>query len=97
MIFYSKTKGQLEDAVISLGIPSVYIFRPSLLLGDRKEERIGEKLGTVMDKLFSPIMIGGLKKYKGIEAFKVAQNMVHYAINIQKGVHIYENDEMLEL
>lgn len=98
MVFYTKTKGQIENAVKELGIKSTYVFRPSLLLGEREENRMGEKIGIAVDKLFSPLMsFGPLKKYKGIEASKVAENMLHYSLNAKQGFHIIENDEMLDL
>src|SRR5881409_191351 len=40
-IFYSRVKGELEDALRTLGFRSVTIVRPSLLLGDRTEFRLG--------------------------------------------------------
>lgn len=44
-VFYSRVKGELEEAVKALQIPSTVFFRPSLLLGDRKEFRLGERIG----------------------------------------------------
>ena len=70
--FYLKTKGDLEQKIKSLNFQNFVSLRPSFLLGDRKEFRLGEKIGVVMAKILSPLMIGGLKKYRGIEASKVA-------------------------
>ena len=41
---YPKTKGQVEEAVKSLGFDRLTIYRPGLLMCDRAESRTGEKL-----------------------------------------------------
>jgi uncharacterized protein YbjT (DUF2867 family) len=90
--FYNRIKGQMEEAVSSIGIPSTYFFRPSLLLGDRKEFRPGEKMGEWLGKAVQPILIGKLKKYRSIEGEKVAKAMVAFMKNSKKGVHLVESD-----
>jgi uncharacterized protein YbjT (DUF2867 family) len=50
-IFYSRTKGEMEQAVLNQKIPNTYILRPSLILGDRDEKRFGESFGSVMINL----------------------------------------------
>ncbi|MGM0836638.1 MAG: oxidoreductase [Bacillota bacterium] len=90
--FYNKIKGQMEETVSSIGIPSTYFFRPSLLLGDRKEIRLGEKMGEWLGNAVQPILIGKLKKYRSIEAEKVAKAMVAFMKNSKKGVHHVESD-----
>jgi uncharacterized protein YbjT (DUF2867 family) len=42
--FYPRIKGQLEQAVMTLGFSSCSILRPSILDGDRSEQRTGEKM-----------------------------------------------------
>jgi uncharacterized protein YbjT (DUF2867 family) len=74
-IFYNKVKGEAEEAIIKSGIGGIKIFRPSLLLGDRKENRPGEKIGEIVGNLVSPLLFGFLKKYKPIQAEKVALAM----------------------
>ena len=53
-VFYSRTKGEMEEALSSVGFRSLHIFRPSLILGDRGEKRVGEQLAarlmTFMDR-----------------------------------------------
>ncbi len=41
--FYLKTKGEIEDFLKNCSFESTVILRPSLLLGKRKEFRLGEK------------------------------------------------------
>jgi len=78
-IFYSKTKGEMEDAVLQENISNTYILQPSLIFGDRKEIRFGEKIAIKAAKLFSFLLAGNLQKYKGIEADTIARAMLYLA------------------
>ncbi len=78
-IFYSRVKGELEDAVRKIPFERVRIFRPSLLLGDRKEFRLGEKIGAVLSVIASPLLFGPLRKYRPIKARDVAAEMIAVA------------------
>ncbi|WP_417897121.1 oxidoreductase [Bacillus haimaensis] len=90
--FYNKIKGQMEEAVSGIGIASIYFFRPSLLLGDRKEFRQGEKVGEWLGKAVQPILVGKLKKYRPVDGKIVAKAMVAFMKNSKKGVHLVESD-----
>jgi uncharacterized protein YbjT (DUF2867 family) len=87
-IFYSRTKGLMEEGLAAIGFKGLYIFRPSFIVGDRKEERIGEKIGIFISKLIAPLMIGGLKNYKPVEASAIAACMIKHALSNQEGKHI---------
>lgn len=89
--FYLQLKGEVEDAVQHSGIPSVSIFRPSLLLGNRKEFRIGEKISKPLMRAVSFILPS---KYKPIEASDVARAMVAAAKTGRPGFTIYQYKEM---
>lgn len=92
--FYLKTKGDLEQKIKSLGFENFVSLRPSLLLGNRKDVRFGEKVGTVLMTILSPFLLGGLKKYRGIEASKVAESMQKLANQGISGVHFIESDKI---
>jgi uncharacterized protein YbjT (DUF2867 family) len=96
-IFYNKIKGQTEEAIQLLPISQIHIFRPSLLLGDRTESRIGETLGKVFAFALSPFLVGSWKKYKAIKAFDVAKAMYKCAQISHEGVHIYESDRIAHI
>lgn len=98
-IFYSRVKGETEAALRELGLPELHIFRPSLLLGERAEYRSGEQLSAAFMKPLSKLMLGPLRKYRPIEAERVAQAMVNAASGraTQGGVSIYEGEEIAKL
>lgn len=95
--FYLRTKGELEDAVSALPFDAIHIFRPSMLVGPRKEKRPGERAGIAVMKLLSPLLVSGFRKYRSIEADKVARAMVSAATIEGSGRRIYEYDQMIGL
>ena len=73
---YLKFKGLVEEELKRLSFNKLGIMRPSFLMGDRKEKRVGEKLGIFVFKLLSPLFLGPLKKMKPIHSKKVAKAMI---------------------
>lgn len=73
-VFYNQVKGQVEEALRQLQLPYLRIFRPSLLLGDRQEHRLGEKIATVAARWLPKFLFG---KFKPIEGRTVAQAMAN--------------------
>lgn len=96
-IFYSRMKGELEQKLVNLAYPSLSILRPALLLGERNEVRVGERLGAIVAKGTAWLMAGPLKKYKAIEGKQVARAMYNLSQQNNAGVHIYDNKQLLEL
>lgn len=95
--FYLRTKGKCEEELRKLAFQSISIFRPSLLLGNRKEFRLGEWVSTYLMKVFSIFLIGPLRKYKAIKTKDVAQAMYQIAQGGTVGYHIYESDEIKQI
>lgn len=96
-VFYSRMKGLLEQNLKAMGFESLHIFRPSLLLGDRQEFRLGESISGFLSKGISFIFVGPLKKYKPITAKIVAEGMYKAAQGKEEGVRIYRSDEIAKL
>ncbi|AIQ27269.1 MULTISPECIES: oxidoreductase [Paenibacillus] len=90
--FYSRTKGRAEDGLIAAGFHGLHLFRPSLLLGDREEFRLGERTASVIMKALDFAMVGKAAKYRAIPAAKVARAMRNIALADTGGVHIYTNE-----
>ena len=59
---YLRFKGEVEEEIKSLNFSKIGIMRPSFLIGNRKQNRLGEKIGIIIFKIISPILIGPLKK-----------------------------------
>ncbi|THU39385.1 NAD-dependent epimerase/dehydratase family protein [Niastella caeni] len=95
--FYLQLKGCIEEDVTALPFESIHIFRPSILLGKRKEFRTGENIGKGFMNAISFLLIGAWRKYRPIAAADVAKAMVAAANKEIAGVHLYEFDEMKEL
>ena len=96
-IFYNRVKGEAEDQLKALDLPSLMIFRPSLLMGDRKEYRAGEKTAIAVYRVINPLFVGRLKRYKGVQAEKVARAMVHAAHHVDEPFKIFESDEIQDI
>ncbi|MAQ64311.1 MAG: oxidoreductase [Actinobacteria bacterium] len=75
--YYLATKGKLEHYVRSLTGLTVLVFKPGLLLGKRKQFRLGEYIGKLIFPLFSIFLIGSLSCMKAIAAQDVAKAMFH--------------------
>lgn len=96
-VFYVKMKGETERDIINLNLDHTYIFRPSMILGDRKESRPLEKVFIGIFKFLNPLFLGGASKYKGIEASDIAKSMVNSASQLNDKVKILQWEEMTAL
>ena len=96
-VFYNRVKGQMEDGVRRVGLRSVYILRPSLLLGEREEKRAAERLAILLAPLIKQLMnavaSGPFKKYRPIEAARVAELAIQCAAQGEAGFHVLEGFE----
>lgn len=96
-VFYSRVKEEMEEAVGKLPFEGIHIFRPSLLLGDRQEFRLGERIGSVGMRLASFAMVGPWRKYRPIQGQTVAQAMVNAAKMKLPGLNVWESDRIAEI
>lgn len=94
LFYYNRVKGDVEAAIQTISIPSINIFRPSLLIGKRIEKRAGERFFSKLAKVMNPVFRGKLKKYKPTEATLIARAMLNAALKEENGVHIYEPDDI---
>jgi uncharacterized protein YbjT (DUF2867 family) len=92
--FYLKLKGEVEDTVRNMNIPSVSVFRPSMLLGRREEFRLGELIAKPLSVTFSFLFPS---MYKPIKADQVAKAMISASKNAKPGFNIYYYREMNDL
>lgn len=92
--FYLRTKGDLEKNIRAIPFEACYILRPSILLGKRKEFRLGERFAILLMQVLRPLMVGPMKKYRGVQASAVAATMIRCAHSGEKGFHILESDQI---
>ncbi|SEM84340.1 Uncharacterized conserved protein YbjT, contains NAD(P)-binding and DUF2867 domains [bacterium A37T11] len=95
--FYIRMKGETERDISAIGMESLYIYRPSLLVGKRLRTRPAERLFIWIFKIINPLLAGPLKKYQSITANTVAKAMVKQALNAHKGTFILETDAIKQL
>jgi uncharacterized protein YbjT (DUF2867 family) len=93
-IFYNRVKGEMEVAIQQLSIPTVAIFRPSLLMGKRKEFRSGEKVAQAIMGVLGFLFVGAMKKYKAIPAIIVANAMIQTALNGKESHQVFNSAEI---
>jgi len=86
-IFYNRVKGEVEEALRTLQYRTVSVVRPSLLLGQRRELRLGERLGALIGR-FVP------GRYRPVEADAVAAVLVQLALADAPGWCVVESEEI---
>lgn len=97
-VFYNRVKGLLEKEISALDFQQVSIFRPSLLVGDRVEDRPGEAIGVRLSALIAPFLRGPLRSMHPINGSDVAGAMVAAAqIRESAKVSVYRYDDMQAL
>jgi len=94
---YLQTKGEMEDRVSELGFEAITFIEPSLLVGNRKEFRLGEKLGGLASGMLSPLLIGPLRKYRPIPRDTVAKAMAQLSTNMKPGIHKIRYNDLVKL
>lgn len=91
--YYLRIKGEMEQEILKLKFENSAIVRPSMLLGERKERRAGELAGKVVMKVFNPLLVGKMKKYRSIHGRDVAKAMIAI-LHRAPLKSIYESDEL---
>lgn len=95
--FYLRVKGELEESVAAMHLEAALFFRPSFLIGDREEKRMGEQAAIMASRMLSFSLVGPLRKYKPIPAGTVAEAMVFAGSGEERGVQVYHYDDILRL
>lgn len=93
-IFYTRMKGELDDAVSKLGFRNLVILRPSSLVGDRQKKRLAEIISVPLAKFFTKFIF---KKYRPIQDIVVAKAMINGALTSNNSKTVWENPEIFEL
>ena len=91
-IFYSRTKGEMQEAVIRAGIPKTYIMQPSLILAERNDMRIVERTASVLMWLINPLLFGNAARYRSITAKNIAKAMIWLCNNTYPDIIIQSHN-----
>ncbi len=90
-VFYSRTKGEMERDILKCDISNILIYRPSIISGKRKDNRVFEKMGAFLFKALQFLMVGKLRKYRVIGGEELAKVLLWGVRN--KGHQVIFRDE----
>lgn len=96
-IFYTRIKGEMEQAAEKEFSGKIHFLRPSLLLGDRREFRFGERVAILLAPVYAPLLIGGLGKFHPVRAIDVAKVMWMISSKKTSAAKVIENKEIIAL
>ena len=95
-IFYNRVKGELEQRLMAMQLPALHIYHPSLLIGDRKEHRTGEKLASVLTGVLTPLFkLPGLSSVQPTPADRLAAYILKTSASAAPGNHVHSNLEIM--
>ena len=93
-VFYNRVKGEMENALASLGFTGLVIARPSFLAGNREAlgqpARSGEKLALAVSRWLAPLIPDN---YKSIDGTAVARALLR-AVPSSRGMQVLESGAM---
>jgi uncharacterized protein YbjT (DUF2867 family) len=92
--FYTKTKGEVEEAVQKVGLKCLHIYEPSILTGDRNESRPMASFANILMPFIDMFLIGSLKKYRSIPAETVARAMFNQSLKNEEGIFVHSSDKI---
>ncbi|MNR13515.1 hypothetical protein D3C85_1299240 [compost metagenome] len=95
--FYNQVKGEVEEKLRGTRLRALYLLRPSLILGNRGEFRLGEKLGSIAARAIAPLMTGRLRKYRPIQASAIATGLIRSAKSGKTGVQVLNSDRIASI
>jgi uncharacterized protein YbjT (DUF2867 family) len=95
--FYLHLKGEIEEAITALPFKRIDIFQPSILLGKRKEFRLGELIGKGVMQTVSFLFFGASEKYKAVTAVNVAKAMVAASKKMEEEITTHQYPEIIQL
>ena len=91
-VFYTRVKGEAEEAIEDVGFRSVGIARPSLLTGERRDVRTGELVSKALFAVAKPFLVGPLRDFRPMPATDVAACLVAFAASRRPGVTVLDSE-----
>lgn len=96
-VFYVRTKGEVERDVLALNFDHTHIFRPSMILGERDEDRPRERMIIAVWNVINPLLVGPVDRYRGLAGEEIARAIAKAAQHASGKVRIYHWREMAAL
>jgi uncharacterized protein YbjT (DUF2867 family) len=93
--FYSRVKGETEEALSRIDFWALHLFRPGVLLGERAEVRLGERLAAGATRFIRNLSPDLLGDYNPTDADVLARKMIEAAQAISPGVHFHGARELV--
>ena len=90
-VFYSRTKGELERDLQTLGYPSLTLVRPGLIGGERQESRRGEQIGVTVSQWLRPLLPA---RYRVVPAERIAHRLLEAALAARPGVQVVMSEDI---
>ena len=88
-VFYSRTKGELERDLQTLGYPSLTFVRPGLIGGERQEARLGEQIGVTVSQWLRPLLPA---RYRVVPAERIAHHLLQAALTGAPGCTVLSSE-----
>jgi uncharacterized protein YbjT (DUF2867 family) len=93
-LLYPRVKGMIERDLTALSFKHLSIAKPGIILGKRKESRVGEKTGKIIFFLIDKILFGPLRKYKSISADDISKAMIFQVVNSKNKLNVLHYNEL---
>jgi uncharacterized protein YbjT (DUF2867 family) len=90
-IFYNRVKGEMERALQQVGLTRLSIYRPGLIMTQRNEFRLGERIGMAIFPLLQWLLP---KRFRSIKAQTIARAMLLNSIKKDEGIEVLFNGDM---
>lgn len=92
-IFYNRLKGEVEEVIATFQYQSFHIFRPSFIMGERTEQRLGEKIFRFIFQGVAKLLPAS---WRPIDAAAIAAAMINATKKGRPGMNLYYYKEMLQ-
>jgi uncharacterized protein YbjT (DUF2867 family) len=96
-IFYVRTKGETERDIIALDFEHTHVFRVSMIMGNRQENRPLERILIKVWSVINPLLVGKADRYRGMTGEEIAKAMSLSATTRAEKLKIYHWKEMKAL
>lgn len=95
--FYLRTKGELVEALKELNFERLSVFQPSMILTPTNRYGISQAITLKVWPHLNPILIGGLKKYRGIPVNILGEAMAKNIFNKGEAYEILQWNEFYSI